>query len=69
MGLKFLPKRLKEAREKLGYSPKDLEKLTGIDAPTIQEFEQGKCPTNDQILRLSRILGQPLWHFFGFDDG
>jgi len=68
-----LPKRLKEARTKLGVSQKKLGIMAGIDefssSARINQYEKGKhSPDYSMAKRLSNILKTPVSYLYEEDD-
>lgn len=68
-----LPKRLKEARKKLGISQKALGIQAGIDelsaSPRMNQYENGKhFPDYDMSKRLANVLKVPCSFFYEEDD-
>ena len=63
--LQFNPEKLRKAREKAGFSRKELEKLTGVDLTTIQAWEKGyRSPSLRTFVRIAKVLGLPVEYFF-----
>ena len=67
------PKRLKEARKKLGISQKALGMQAGIDelsaSPRMNQYEKGKhYPDYDMARRLANVLQVPCSFFYEEDD-
>lgn len=60
----FFARRLKELREQVGLSQAGLEEASGVPAPTIRGFEQGRRePTYATLVKLAQGLGVPLSAF------
>ncbi|UYO64379.1 helix-turn-helix transcriptional regulator [Acetobacterium wieringae] len=59
-------KRLKEEREKKGYSYADMSKLLGYKSPsTYMYIEKGKTiPKLDVIIAISKLFNKPTDYFF-----
>lgn len=59
-------KRLKECRDSLNLSQRDVAKLLGVAQPVYQRFEKGifEC-SYEQLLRLSEIFDVSLDYLFG----
>ena len=62
---------LKERREKLGYTLREAEKLTGINIMQISRMENGKTSRVSLRLRLSFLATQPIpsWSYLGVPEG
>lgn len=58
--------KLKDEREKRGYSYADMSKLLGYKSPsTYMYIEKGKTtPKLDVMISISKILNKPLDYFF-----
>jgi len=73
--MKFLPKKLKEARSKMKFSGEDLVfnlrvKGLSISRQTLCSWENGDTfPTVNQIAELSIILQKPVSFFFTSKHG
>ena len=72
-GLNIVAKRLREAREKKGFSQKALGIAAGIDefsaSPRINQYERGKhVPDLLTLEKLASVLGVPVAYFFASDD-
>jgi transcriptional regulator with XRE-family HTH domain len=66
-------KRLKEARNRLGLSQKDLGIKAGIDefsaSPRINQYETGKHePNYYNVARLAKVLNLPPAYFYAQDQ-
>lgn len=48
---------LKSEREKLGMSKYRASELTGLSGTTIENIEQGKCPTIVSVRSYAAVLG------------
>lgn len=60
-----LGERLKEAREKLGYTQKAFADLTEIPLPSLKDYEGGKSiPGGDALARIAFIGVSTEWLFF-----
>ncbi len=54
---KYLGKRIKEIREKIGLKQTQLAELTGIDPKHVSKIECGRCfPSFDLMDRIARAL-------------
>lgn len=65
--------RLREARDKLGLSQKQLGVLAGIDefsaSPRINQYERGKhVPDYSTAVRLAKVLKIPVTYLYAEDD-
>jgi len=65
--------RIREAREAIGLSQRQLGLVAGLDvsvaSPRINQYEQGRHMPNLQMLeRLGQILDRPLPWFYTADD-
>jgi len=58
--------KLKEEREKEGYSYADMSKMLGYKSPsTYMYIENGKTtPKLDKMIQISKIFNKPLDYFF-----
>lgn len=58
--------KLKEEREKKGYSYADMSKMLGYKSPsTYMYIENGKTtPKLDKMIQISKIFNKPLDYFF-----
>ena len=67
---KELGRHLRDRRNELGLSQRDLEKLTGIDNGTIARIEQGAfvAPAPDKLSRLAEGLKLSLADVFALAD-
>lgn len=62
--IKYLAKRLKEARKTLGYTQRALSQLAGITDAMLCLYERGhSTPSFDVLLSLSRALNVSLDYF------
>lgn len=61
--------KLKDEREKRGYSYADMSKLLGYKSPsTYMYIEKGKTtPKLDVMISISKILNKPLDYFFNLE--
>lgn len=61
----FVGDRLREAREVLGLSIKDVAELIEVSRVSVSNYERGRtAPRDDVVAKLSRVLGQPFEFFF-----
>lgn len=61
--------RLKELREKKGYTQIKIQMMTGIDQADYSKLENGKRhPTIEQAKRLSRVLDTSIDYIVGETD-
>lgn len=62
--------RLKEAREALKLSQKDLSELTGVNSQHIYRLEAGKYtnPTADTLIKIAHALGVSIDWILGVDE-
>jgi transcriptional regulator with XRE-family HTH domain len=66
-------KRLRQAREELGLSQRELGVRAGLDpsvaSPRINQYEQNKHAPNVAVLgQLAAVLGRPLAYFYAAED-
>ncbi|MEW5817698.1 MAG: XRE family transcriptional regulator [Spirochaetota bacterium] len=60
-----LAKRLREAREKTGFTQEDAAKVLGLVRPAIAQVEAGKRKVSSiELMALSRLYGRPPQSFF-----
>ncbi|MFZ2055018.1 MAG: XRE family transcriptional regulator [Candidatus Aminicenantales bacterium] len=60
-----LAKRLREARERAGFTQEDVAKALGLVRPAIAQIEAGKRKVSSiELAALSRLYGRPLQSFF-----
>jgi transcriptional regulator with XRE-family HTH domain len=69
----IVARRLRQAREELGLSQKDLGIRAGIDpsvaSPRINQYEQATHAPNVKVLgQLASVLDRPLAFFYAVDD-
>lgn len=63
------PARLREAREKRGFTQASLSKEAGLPATTISHFESGsRKPSFDNLRRLTKVLGVSTDYLMGIVD-
>lgn len=61
----LIGKKLKELREVNGYTQEEIFRITGINRSKLSQVENGKMRiSNEELYRISRLLGQPLEYFF-----
>ncbi len=61
----FIGKKLKELREVNEYTQEEISRITGINRSKLSQIENGKLGiSNEELYRISRLLGQPLEYFF-----
>lgn len=68
-----MARRLRHAREELGFSQRELGVLAGLDpsvaSPRINQYEQNKHAPNVAVLgQLAAVLKRPLAYFYAVDD-
>jgi transcriptional regulator with XRE-family HTH domain len=65
-----LGRRLRDRREELGLSVRDVEKLAGVDNGTIVRIEQGAfaAPRPDKLSRIADVLGLSLADVYALAD-
>lgn len=62
---KILAKRLKEAREEIGYSQKELGLRVGLSDKSISIYEKGTVyPPISNLLRMAKELKKEISYFF-----
>lgn len=60
--------RLKEAREKAGYSQKQVALMLGIKGPSVSNWERGKTsPTHENLVRLAALYHVSMDYIVGHD--
>lgn len=60
--------RLKEAREKAGYSQKQVALMLGIAGPSVSNWERGKTsPTHENLVRLASLYHVSMDYIVGHD--
>lgn len=69
-----VPRRLREARDHLGISQRELGVRAGLDPASastrINQYERGRhAPDYGTLAALARILGRPVAFFYAEDDG
>lgn len=63
------PQRLKEARDKRGFTQAELGKEAGLPSTTISHFESGsRKPSFDNLRRLTKVLGVSTDYLMGVVD-
>src|SRR4030042_6221272 len=61
----LIGRKLKELREVNGYTQGEISRVTGINRSKLSQVENCKMGISNQELdRISRLLGQPLEYFF-----
>jgi Zn-dependent peptidase ImmA (M78 family)/DNA-binding XRE family transcriptional regulator len=61
----LIGKKLKELREVNEYTQEEVSRITGINRSKLSQVENGKLGiSNEELYRISRLLGQPLEYFF-----
>ncbi len=61
----LIGRKLKELREVNGYTQEEVSRITGINRSKLSQVENGKMGiSNEELYRMSRLLGQPLEYFF-----
>ncbi len=61
----LIGRKLKELREVNGYTQEEVSRITGINRSKLSQVENGKLRiSNEELYRISRLLGQPLEYFF-----
>ncbi len=61
----LIGRKLKELREVNGYTQEEVSRITGINRSKLSQVENGKLGiSNEELYRISRLLGQPLEYFF-----
>ena len=60
--------RLKQLRERQGLKPADLARLLDVNERTVRRWERGWAPRPIQMVRLSRLLGEPVHFIWIFDS-
>ncbi len=61
----LIGRKIKELREVNSYTQEEISHLTGINRSKLSQVESGKIGiSNEELYRLSRLLGQPLEYFF-----
>lgn len=61
---KFVGARLRQAREAFGLSVESLGQMLGVSRQAIDQFERGKSPSAEHLLRLCSILNKPSNYFY-----
>ncbi len=59
----FVGARLRQAREAFGLSVESLADMLGITRQAVDQFERGKQPSEEHIIRLCSILNKPVSYF------
>lgn len=59
----FVGARLRQAREAFGLSVESLSDMLGVSRQAVDQFERGKSPSAEHLLRLCTILNKPLSYF------
>src|SRR4030043_1781861 len=61
----LIGRKLKELREVNGYTQEEISRITAINRSKLSQVENGKMGiSNEELYRMSRLLGQPLEYFF-----
>ena len=61
----LIGRKIKELREVNGYTQEEVSRITGINRSKLSQIENGKLGiSNEELYRISRLLGQPLEYFF-----
>lgn len=61
----LIGKKIKELREVNNYTQEEVSRITGINRSKLSQVENGKIGiSNEELYRISRLLGQPLEYFF-----
>jgi Zn-dependent peptidase ImmA (M78 family)/transcriptional regulator with XRE-family HTH domain len=61
----LIGRKLKELREVNGYTQEEVSRITGINRSKLSQVENGKMGiSNEELYKISRLLGQPLEYFF-----
>ena len=61
----LIGRKIKELREVNNYTQEEVSRITGINRSKLSQIENGKLGiSNEELYRISRLLGQPLEYFF-----
>jgi len=61
----LIGRKIKELREVNGYTQEEVSRITGINRSKLSQIENGKLGiSNEELYRISRLLGQHLEYFF-----
>ena len=61
----LIGRKIKELREVNNYTQEEISRITGINRSKLSQIENGKLGiSNEELYRISRLLGQPLEYFF-----
>ena len=61
----LIGRKIKELREVNSYTQEEISRITGINRSKLSQIENGKLGiSNEELYRISRLLGQPLEYFF-----
>ncbi len=67
--LKLIARKIKAARQEIGYSQKELGKALNLSDKTVSSYEVGRAQPNLQTLtQLSKITHKPVSYFLTAED-